>query len=66
MDVFLDRVQALDDSWQGEGAAASVELTVGGEPVELAEDGGFELPRFGLRASGSWPSTGPAAGPRSR
>ena len=44
MDAFLDRVQALDDAWSGEAAAASVEVSVGGEGVALGEDGSFELP----------------------
>ena len=43
MDAFLDRVQALDDGWQGEAAAESVEVTLDGEPVPLDENGGFEL-----------------------
>ncbi len=43
MDAFLDQVQSLDDAWQGEAAAASVELTLDGEPVALAEDGSFRV-----------------------
>jgi hyaluronoglucosaminidase len=44
MDVFLDRVQALDDSWPGDEAAAGVELALAGEPVHLGAGGEFELP----------------------
>ncbi len=44
MDLFIERVQGLDDAWDGERAEGGVELTLDGRPVRLDADGGFGLP----------------------
>jgi hypothetical protein len=45
MDAFIDAVSERDSAWQSRAgeAAASVEVTLDGEPVPLHPDGGFRL-----------------------
>ena len=51
MDVWFDRVDALDSEWRSRAdeAASGVTLTLRGRPVALADDGSF---RLGRRACG--------------
>ena len=45
MDTYFDRVDKLDQGWDGEAAASGVTVALDGRPVALAADGGFRLPR---------------------
>ena len=49
MNVFTDRIDALDSDWQGraDAASSSVRVTVGGRPVRLTASGTFGFGRRG-------------------